>query len=86
MQRYDIGAIVAPSRRARTTGSRHCLPMAANLIERYVAATQATESDLPISRTFRPRRSDRGMMDDKIVGWAILGCYTFGRTHLVSPP
>ncbi|WP_271627605.1 IS3 family transposase [Bradyrhizobium sp. CCBAU 11445] len=54
-RRHGIRAIMAPSRRVRTTDSRHNLPIAPNLIARDFTAVAPNWAWLAISPTPRPR-------------------------------
>ena len=77
MSRYGIRAIMAPPRRARTTDSRHDLPIAPNLIKRDFTAA-ASNRVWPADITYIPTAEGwmylAAVMDlfsRKIVGWAM---------------
>jgi putative transposase len=77
MRRHGIRAIMAPARRARTTDSRHALPIAPNLIARDFTAAAPNRvwlADITYIQTDEGWLYLAAIMDlfsRKIVGWAM---------------
>ena len=77
MRRHGVRAIMAPSRRVRTTDSRHDLPIAPNLLNRNftaVAPNQVWLADITYIETAEGWLYLAAVMDlfsRKIVGWAM---------------
>lgn len=77
MSRYGIRAIMAPPRRARTTDSRHDLPIAPNLIKRdFTAAAPnrvwlADITYIPTAEGWMYLAAVMDLFSRKIVGWAM---------------
>ena len=83
MRRHGIRAIMAPPRRARTTDSRHALPIAPNLIDRDFTATApnriwlADITYIPTGEGWLYLAAIMDLYSRKIVGWTM-------RDHLRS--
>jgi transposase InsO family protein len=77
MRRHGICAIMAPARRARTTDSRHALPIAPNLVARHFTAAAPNRvwlADITYIQTDEGWLYLAAVMDlfsRKIVGWAM---------------
>jgi putative transposase len=77
MRRHGIRAIMAPARRARTTDSRHALPIAPNLVARHFTAAAPNRvwlADITYIQTDEGWLYLAAVMDlfsRKIVGWAM---------------
>jgi putative transposase len=77
MRRHGIRAIMAPARRARTTDSRHSLPIAPNLVARDFTAAAPNRvwlADITYIQTDEGWLYLAAVMDlfsRKIVGWAM---------------
>jgi putative transposase len=77
MYRHGIRAIMAPPRRARTTDSRHDLPIAPNLIKRdFTAAAPnrvwlADITYIPTAEGWMYLAAVMDLFSRKIVGWAM---------------
>jgi putative transposase len=77
MRRHGIRAIMTPPRRARTTDSRHALPIARNLINRdFTAATPnrvwlADITYIPTGEGWLYLAAIMDLYSRKIVGWAM---------------
>jgi putative transposase len=77
MRRHGIRAIMAPPRRARTTDSRHALPIAPNLLARDFAAAApnriwlADITYVPTGEGWLYLAAIMDLFSRKIVGWAM---------------
>ena len=77
MRRHGIRAIMAPSRRVRTTDSRHALPIAPNVLARdFTAAAPnrvwlADITYIPTDEGWLYLAAVMDLFSRKIVGWAI---------------
>jgi transposase len=87
MRRHGIRAIMAPPRRARTTDSRHALPIAPNLLARdFTAAAPnriwlADITYVPTGEGWLYLAAVMDLFSRKIVGWAMRD---YLRTELAS--
>jgi transposase InsO family protein len=77
MHRHGIRAIMAPLRRARTTDSRHGLPIAPNLVDRNFTAEAANRiwladiTYIPTAQGWLYLAAIMDLFSRKIVGWAM---------------
>ena len=77
MRRHGIRAIMAPPRRARTTDSRHALPIAPNLLDRNFTAAApnrvwlADITYIPTGEGWLYLAAVMDLYSRKIVGWAM---------------